>query len=111
MSLTPQQQQALETVQLLWIAFGVLIASNLGTFTKIVIDHFAKKKLKEEMARKDTELAQDNTLGQIQRSLDSNTQAINGMRTDMQRLYSATKLLAGKKWEKISAQIQEQHPK
>jgi len=102
--------QAVETVKMLWVALGVLIASNAGTLIKIVLDHFTKKRLKEDSELKSKELNQDESIRQFTLALERNTQSLNKLSTDLQRLFTAVKLLAGPKWNKISKVIQQDIP-
>lgn len=103
----PQVQQSIETIKVLWIALGVLLASNAGTFIKIILDHFAKKKLKEESELKSKETNQDEAIRHFTLALEKNNNTLLKIDKDLQRLFTAVKLLAGKKWPTISKIIQE----
>jgi hypothetical protein len=84
---------SVETIKTLWIALGVLLASNIGTIIKIVIDHRYKSQAKDDSYNE-----------HILKTLDK-------IETDLQRIFTAVKILSGKKWDNISKIIQEEVPK
>lgn len=103
--------QSTETIKTLWLALGVLVASNFGTLLKIIFDHFSKKKLKEESELKSKQMDHEATLQRFTKALERNTEVLNKLEKDLQRLFTAVKLLAGTKWTKISKVIQEEIPR
>lgn len=108
MELDPSQKQTLVN---LWIALGVLIATNSGTFIKMFFDMREKRQLKLEASLKQKEESEIQVLKKIEETLQKQTIAINNLSTDVQRMFTAIKLVAGPKWAKISKLIQEDHPR
>ncbi len=92
--------QTTETVKMLWVAVGVLIASNFGVFFKIFWDHRSKTIQEEKTAISD-----------LRSSLDANTKALNQFDLHLQRVFTAVKILAGDKWSDISKVIQQEVPR
>lgn len=108
----PQTQaQATDTFMKLWTMIGILAVGNAGTIIKIFMDRKEKQELKAEAAVRDKEQSKDKALTDLKESLDKLTHSMNEVNLNLRRLYSATKLLAGKKWENISKAIQEEHPR
>lgn len=108
MELDPSQKQTLVN---LWIALGVLIATNSGTFIKMYFDMREKKQLKLEAQEKQKEESEVQVLKKIEETLQKQTLAINNLSVDVQRMFTAIKLVAGSKWSKVSKIIQSDHPR
>ena len=104
-------EQAANTIQILWVALGTLIVSNFGVFVKIYFDNRKEAKLKSEAQEKEKILSQNEITQSLIKAIQENTTALKHFESDLQRVFTAVKLVAGKKWVQISKIIQEEHPR
>lgn len=105
------ESQAADTIKMLWVAVGALIASNSGVFIKMFWDYRVKTKEHEDLERKELKTQEAITMKELKLSLEANTKALNQFDMHLQRAFTAVKLLAGDKWAEISKVIQEEIPR
>lgn len=93
------------------MGLGILLASNFGVFVKLYFDHQKDKKIKAEKELKEKETTNTDAINKLTAAINQNTRALNHFESDLQRLFTAVKLVAGEKWPDISKIIQDEHPR